>query len=40
MGRIHDWNFATLDLMNTKNNCLGRHLPLFKHCKSEVALDF
>ena len=26
--------------MNKRNNCLGLHLPSFKHCNSEGALDF
>ena len=26
--------------MNTKNSCLGWHLPSFIHCDSEVAHDF
>ena len=26
--------------MSTENNCLGSHLPSFKHCNSDVALDF
>ena len=29
-----------LIIMNIKNHCLRWHLPSFKHCHSEVALDF
>ena len=34
--QLNYWN----QLMNKKNKCLGWHLPSFKRCNKEVALDF